>query len=449
MKKSTSIVLGLLLIPLLGMANSHAAETLDARIDAALNALNKDALVKLAMDLCDIPSPTGYEEDVARMFQQRMSQERLVTNLQPIATGRANVLGVYEGSGGGQTLMFIGHLDTWWWRDKNRYGGDKNGPPDLSTPPPAKIVDGKWISGTGMWNMKGALAAYLAAVKAVRTAGISLSGDVIIAGVAGSMQHVPVDEFQGPAFRGYAVGAQEMLVRGGVADMCVMGEPTQLQIVTQNFGHTQVKISIGCHARSKGGFDAVESAAEVVRVLEAWIPDYQRRKTVAGVTPAVNFAAIKGGNPWRSWRSPEAVVYVHVETPPKELPIAVKHEIRQALAELRESRPEIKATVELYATNPGAAVPEDSPVVRAVREAHTHIFGTEPRLAVVPWHSDAGHLNRYGVPTVNYGISRRTGSEGPSKPLSDYFHVDDLVDLARVYIDLIVRVCGAPPSATG
>jgi len=412
-------------------------QDLNARIDAAIAALDKDGLVKLAMALTDVASPTGHEEAAARMFQERMRQLGLVARLQPIAPDRCNVLGTSEGTGGGRTLMFIGHLDTF-------LVVDENGRRDLSTPPPAKIADGKWVSGRGVSNMKGALAAYLAAVAAVRKAGIRLSGDVLIAGVAGSMQNVPVDEFQGEAYRGYAVGSQHLLVRGGVADMCVMGEPTRLEIVTQNFGHTQAKVNINRRSGgSDSGFNAVDSAAEVVRTLEAWALEYQSRKTVAGITPKVRIMAIKGGCPWSTDRPSlsDTTVFVHIETPPNDLPITVKHGIRQALVKVCERRPELKVTVELYATNPGAALPEDSPVVTAVREAHTHVFGKEPRLAAVSWHSDAGHLNRYGVPTVNYGVSPRTGSEGPPKELTDCLHIDDLVDVTRVYIDLIARVC--------
>ena len=43
----------------------------------------------------------------------------------------------------------------------------------------------------------------------------------------------------------------------------------------------------------------------------------------------------------------------------------------------------------IHNANPGAAVPDDSPIVTAVREAHAHVFGKEPGIGAVPWHSDA------------------------------------------------------------
>jgi len=409
--------------------------------DAAIAALDRDGLVRLAMDLTDVASPTGYEEAAARLYRERMRQAGLVTRLQPIAPGRCNVLGTSEGTGGGRTLMFIAHLDTF-------LSVDEEGHHDLTEPPSAKVVDDQWVCGRGVSNMKGALAAYLAAVAAVREAGVGLSGDVLIAAVAGSMQNVPVDEFQGEAYRGYAVGSQHLLVRGGVADMCVMGEPTNFRIITQNFGHTQARISI---RRRPGAADPasspVDACAEVVRTLEAWEPDYRRARADDETSPLARVMGIKGGQPWSTDRSALAnatTVFVHVMTPPDEHPVTVKHELRQALATVRERNPGLEITVELYATNPGASVPEDSPVVNAVREAHTQIFGKEPELGTVLWHSDAGHLNRYAVPTVNYGVSPRTGADAAPKDLGECLHIDDLLDITRVYADLIVRVCGGP-----
>jgi len=255
------------------------------------------------------------------------------------------------------------------------------------------------------------------------------------------MQNAPVDEFQGEPFRGYAVGTQHMLVRGGVADMCVLGEPTDFRIITRNFGSTHVRIDIS-PGQETDGCDVVESAATVARALRPWLDDYRCRKTVEGVVPQAKVFAVRGGTPWRPWQMRSAAIYVHLETPPEELPIAAKHELRRALADVRASHPELKMSPELYATNPGAAVPDNSPVVTVVREAHTYVFGREPKLGVVSWHSDAGHLNRYGVPTVNYGVSPRTGPGAAPKELGDCLHIDDLVDCTRVYMDLIVRVCG-------
>jgi len=401
---------------------------------AALAAIDRDLLVKAATELCDVASPTGYEKAAACLFEERMRREGLSTSLQLIAPERANALGTLEGSGGGKTLMLIGHLDTW-------LHPDENGVHNLGKPPAATLVDDQWVCGLNVSNMKGALASYLAAVSAVKRAGISLAGDVVIAAVAGSMQNAPIDEFQGEPFRGYAVGTQHMLVRGRVADMCVLGEPTNLRIITRNFGSTHARITVSPDGGSDG-CDVVESAATVARELAPWLADYQSRKTIEGVVPQAKVFAIKGGTPWRPWQMSSAAIYVHLETPPRELPINTKRELQQAVETIRTKHPEWELSLDVYASNPGAAVADDSPIVTAVRESHTQALGEEPETGVVSWHSDAGHLNRYGIPTVNYGVSPRTGADAAPQELGDCLHIDDLMDITRVYADLIVRVCG-------
>ena len=79
---------------------------------------------------------------------------------QQIEDGRANVLATRAGTGGGPTLMFNGHMDT-------SYSGREPwlaGIPGFQ--PQGFERDGR-IYGLGISNMKGALVAYLAAVRAL------------------------------------------------------------------------------------------------------------------------------------------------------------------------------------------------------------------------------------------------------------------------------------------
>ena len=398
------------------------------RITSALAALDEERLVSLAIGLANIPSPTGHEEDAARFLRDQMRDDGLTTHLQPVGTGRSNVLGIHGGLGSGNTLMFMGHLDAYVPRDDDK----------IPNVPRARLVGGKRICGNGILNMKGSLAAYIAAIRAVKDAGVDLAGDVVIAGVAGSFQNSPVDEFQGEEYRGFGVGTKHLLANGGVADMCVLGEPTGFEMVTQSFGVTCVRIDIQSDVGAQ--INAGKVAASVMELIEAWVKEYQRRNTIDGVVPQAGVIAVSGGRPWTTDGTPplhSCSVFVEVRTPPETLPITVKREIRPVLVKARSRHPGVVIRAELYSTNPGTSVPEGSSVVSAVRSAHIDIFGVSPKVAVAGWHSDASHLNRYGVPTVNYG----PGSGNSSSEAGEYLEVDELVNCARVYINLIVRVC--------
>lgn len=422
---------------------------LSRQVDAAFAALDEDALVELGMELTDIPSPTGHEEEVARFYHERLLADGLHSRLQPVAPGRRNVLGVLEGTGGGKTLMFNGHLDT-------SLSGDEPGVEGAGYAPSARIVDGEWIYGMGIFNMKGALAAYHAAVTAIQRADIDLAGDVVIAAVAGEIEKSPVDRFSGDDYQGYGVGTKYLLTHGGIADMCVLGEPTFMRVVPAHGGTTWVRIDVTgglVHtAWSDRVGNAVEQAAEIVQALRDWIPDYKKRYSTDGYVPQVNIAAIQGGWPWRAARTPAGCsIFLDVRTPPDVLPIEVRDELREVVRTVRIDRPDIDARVEPYVTNPGTALPDDAPIVRAVRAAHEDVTGDPPETTIANWYSDAAHLNRYGIPAVNYGPGGRvrTGGEGWSKDEGEHLYIPDLVACTKVYIDLILRVCGATTLLTG
>src|SRR5438128_611492 len=101
--------------------------------------------------------------------------------IRPVADGRPNVLGLWEGTGGGPSLMFNGHMDT-------SYSGREPwlaGIPGFQ--PEGFVRDGR-IYGLGISNMKGALACYVEAVRALQDAGVRLRGDVLVAAVCGEIE---------------------------------------------------------------------------------------------------------------------------------------------------------------------------------------------------------------------------------------------------------------------
>ena len=78
---------------------------IDVRID-------EERLVDLALRAVSIPSFTGDELPLAEFMRDTFAGMGLQVQVQEIEPGRANVLGIRPGAGGGKTLMFNGHLDT-------------------------------------------------------------------------------------------------------------------------------------------------------------------------------------------------------------------------------------------------------------------------------------------------------------------------------------------------
>jgi acetylornithine deacetylase len=200
------------------------------------DAVEEERLVEWASRAIGTPSFTGSEEAMAELVRDTFLDMGLAVQWQQVEEGRANVLAVRQGEGGGPSLMFNGHLDT-------SYSGREPwlaGVPGFQ--PSAFVEDGR-LYGLGVSNMKGALACYVEALQALADAGVSLRGDVMVAAVCGEIEKAQQGEARGAEYRGYAAGSRYLVTHGGVADMCILGEPTESKVVLGHFGSLWLRIS--------------------------------------------------------------------------------------------------------------------------------------------------------------------------------------------------------------
>ena len=214
-----------------------------------IDCIDEDFIVKFAMELTDAYSPTGQERSASELVYNKMMSMGLKARLQEMSDTRANALGELLGTGGGYTLMFNGHMDiSYTEREIYVPGGhhttfkQSSGSTGFSRDP--SRIDGRWIIGNGIRNMKSAMAAYLGAVNAIQKAKLPLKGDIIIAAVAGEIEKSRIDDFQGSWLDGYGSGSQYLVTHGGIADMAVIGEPSLLRICRGNMGSVWAKIGI-------------------------------------------------------------------------------------------------------------------------------------------------------------------------------------------------------------
>jgi acetylornithine deacetylase/succinyl-diaminopimelate desuccinylase-like protein len=152
----------------------------------------------------------------------------------------------------------------------------------------------------------------------------------------------------------------------------------------------------------------------------------------------VNVGAINGGFAWRVSRTPQRTdLFVDFRVPPI-LPMArARAELGEFVRRLRERFPDHGVESEIYVTAPGSEIAEEHPLVGAIDEAHTEVFGTKPERDTVRWFSDASALTRYGIESVNYG----TSSGLPDPVLGENLDIDGLVKTANVYALVARRIC--------
>ncbi len=394
--------------------------------------IDERRLVDLALRLVSTPSFTGSEEECARVMERELDALGLQVMWQQVEDGRANVLGIWPGAGGGPTLMFNGHLDT-------SYSGAEPWLRDIPGFRPEGFERDGRIYGLGISNMKGALACYVEAVRSLVEDGVRLKGDLMVAAVCGEIEKTQQGDAQGAEFRGYAAGSRYLVGHGGAADVCILGEPTENKLVLAHFGTLWLRLRVHgpfIHTAFSAGRieenSIVRMRAVLERVLE-WLPEWAAEMSYGDVRGVANIGAIQGGFGWRASRTPHATdLFVDLRVPP-DVPMA---EARRTALEFARGLDDVEA--EVYVTAPGAEVDESSPVVGAVAAAHEEVFGSPPERDVTRWFSDASALSRYGIETLNYGAS----SGLPDAELGENLDIDALVKTADVYARAARRICG-------
>src|SRR2546421_7463652 len=330
-------------------------------------------LVELALRLVSTPSFTGSEQQAAELMRDELGELGLHVQWQQVEDERANVLGIWEGSGDGPTLMFNGHLDT-------SYSGREpwlQGIPGFQ--PQGFERDGR-IYGLGISNMKGALCCYVEAVRALQEAGVRLKGDLMIACVAGEIEKAQEGEAEGAEYRGYAAGSRHLVSHGGVADFCILGEPTENKLVLAHFGALWVRLSTTgpfIHTAFSEGRRDENSIIRMSNVLDQvleWLPSWELEMSHDGVRGIANVGAIQGGFGWRASRQPHRTDPVLDLRVPPRVPMA---EARREALEFARSLDGVEAGGDV--TAPGAEIEEGHPLVAAGAGGHAGGFGPAPR----------------------------------------------------------------------
>ena len=244
--------------------------TLDERASRVLSEIEADKIVAFASDLIRIPSFKTEETPLARWCADYFAQRGYEVELQEVEPGREQVIARLKGTGGGKSMMFNGHLDI----DPLSLGWKHD--------PWQPTVEGDRLYGAGVMNMKGGDAAMIAAAEAIRTSGVEIAGDIVIALVDGELQG--------------GVGTVHLLEQGLRTDAAIVPEPFGADaVVTTHAGVTELAISTIGYSRHitnrEGVVDAIEQMMKAIPAIKATRFRANESAALPGL-PLINVGAI-------------------------------------------------------------------------------------------------------------------------------------------------------------
>ncbi len=346
--------------------------------------------------------------------------------------GRPNLVGRLPGAGEGRSLLFLGHADT-----------VSIGPAWTAEPFGGARSEGM-VWGRGAVDMKGGMAAALAALEILAELGVKPAGDVLYASV--------VDEEAG------GMGTLAFMDRGYMADAAVIPEPTALDVTPLCRGVLWAKVTIPGRAghieipqpgwRDGGAVDALGLARELMTMTDelnrrwAELPR-KNHPLMPGPCQAIP-SVIEGGSVPSSW-APECAVsfdiqYLPDERDEKGLGSVVKGEFEAAVAEwaagyewLVENPPVVEWPVDADC----AETPSDHPIVTGLADAAA-ACGSEAKVRGIEFHTDMGMLVNAGIPTVNYGPGDPAVAHQPDEAVPEA----DLILATKAFAGLVVDWCG-------
>lgn len=318
-----------------------------------------------------------------------------------VAPGRPNVIALLEGSGR-STLLLNGHLDT-------------VGVEGMTIPAFAAQVLGSRLLGRGACDMKGGVAALLAAASRLASGGPRPSLAVLL---TADEEHA-------------SLGMDSFVGAGGRADLAVVCEPTELSVMPAHKGFVWVRASFTGRAAHGSlpdeGVDAIRHAALFIAALDRYAEALRRRPA----HPLLGYGTVHGGT-IRGGSAPSVYpdrceVQLECRTLPGTSADAVLAEIGEVLDGVRAAEPDLRATLDVPLARPGTEVPSDSTLVRGLLSACA-AHGVAPSVRGMTAWVDAAFLNEVGVPTVCFG----PGSMAQAHTADEWIETQEIVRCADV-----------------
>ena len=359
------------------------------------------------------PDPAQVRDDPDWPGEE-MPRDRL-----PIVLGRI-------GRPGGRRIVLVGHVDVVPVGDLATWSED----------PWSASIDGDRLYGRGACDMKGGVASILAAVRAIRDAGLEdrLEGEILVASV-------PSEEDGGQ-------GMLAAIRAGATGDMAVITEPTGLEVVIAHAGAITFKLSVpgrAAHASvRREGVSALDKLQVLVRALEADeaarnAAETEPLMTAHGLPYATIIGTVKGGS-WPSTVIDRIEVEGRYGVKLGQSWRDAQRDLQRCIDDANEGDPFLRehpASVELTGGRfSSSRVPADHPLPVGLATVVEDVLGTRPSMSGEPYGADMRLLIHHGdTPTVIFG----PGDKRLAHSANEWVSIAEVVDCARTLAAWLVR----------
>lgn len=401
--------------------------------------------VRFLQELGRFPSTLGNEEPIQRFIADFLEKELKLTVSKVIPDpeklsshpgyskpewsyeNRPVVVGEYRASGEkqGKSVIFQGHIDVVSPEPTSTWSYD----------PWGSTIVGNKMYGRGIADMKAGVAAMIFALKAIRSANVELSSDVLI-------KTVTEEECTGN-------GALAAIEEGFKADAALIPEPLGQQGLTAQVGVIWVRINVkGLGAHTERADQAVNAIVQSYKMVDALL-EYEKELNNRPKHEAfaqhphpnnINIGKIHSGD-WPSTVPSECTIEARVGFPPGVNPQEIKDELKAFLLKaaekdewLRENPPEIS----FYGFHAeGFAIDPNQDLFKTLEKAHQVVEERPLTTASFTGTTDARFYNLYyDIPSTCYGP---TGASlhGPD----EWVDLESVKRVTKTYAAFLLEWC--------
>jgi putative selenium metabolism hydrolase len=385
----------------------------------------KNELIDFLREMIKTPSLSGQEKDVAELMAEKMRE----VGFDKVQIDEFNdVIGIINGEGIGENVLFNGHLD--------------HVPPgDMKDPFSGNIIsgrkfglDGKVIYGRGACDMKGALAAMVMAGATLKELNVKTKGNIYITGSV-------MEE------KGGSLGTKAIIERKDIQPkIAVIGEPTNLNIAIGHRGCAYIEVIVrgkSSHASNpNSGINAIYKASKIIDKIQEITPrlpvHHILGRTLVNVT---NIFAKPGSTNVIPY---ECCLQIDARFIPEFTDEDIIKSIEKIISDLKNTDPDLNAEVQIATGKlhlfsgevkiykefmpPFFTDPSENVIQKAVQVVKS-VAGFNPKVTVWNFATDGGWFSKAGMITFGFG----PGDENFAHTSQENISVNQVLMATKIY----------------